>query len=132
MAFQDLLKKQINNLGKELNELLERVLPLNDPGLVSMLVADDEQKILPIADGRLADLVQKTPGELHQLFTGKDSQQMENLELLADLFAAVSKKMPQPGDSHYASKATDLYQYITDQTATFSFSRMAKLADLKK
>ena len=78
MAFQDLLKKQINNLGKELNELLERVLPLNDPDLVSMLVADNDHKVLPIADGRLSDLVEKSPEELRQLFTGKDSGQMES------------------------------------------------------
>ncbi|HET8574220.1 MAG TPA: hypothetical protein VFL76_10150 [Edaphocola sp.] len=132
MAFQDLLKKQINNLGKELNELLERVLPLNDPDLVSMLVTDDEQKVLPVADGRLADLVLKSPEELQQLFTGKDSAQMENLELLADLFAAVSKKMPEPAADHYAWQAAALYQYITDRTATFSFSRMAKIAGLRK
>jgi len=132
MAFQDLLKKQINNLGKELNELLERVLPLNDPDLVSMLVTDNDHKVLPIADGRLSDLVEKSPEELRQLFTGKDSEQMENLELLADLFAAVSKKMTVPSGEAYMRKGAELYQYITDQTATFSFSRMAKMAELKK
>lgn len=132
MAFQDLLKKKVNNLGKELNELLERVLPLNDPDLVSLFVSEADQNLEPKIQGKLSELVKESPENLEKKLSGQDSEQMENLEKLADLFAELAGKNALEESDAYRKKALLLYQYITDKTATFSFPRMAKVAALKK
>lgn len=130
MAFQDLIKKQINQLGKELKALMERALPLNDPDLVSLFVDDASRVLSAEIHGTLAELVQEEPEQLQKLLTGKDSEQMENLEQLADLFALLSNK-GIPEAEQYRGKALAIYQHITDTTATFSFARMTKMAQLQ-
>lgn len=131
MAFQDLLKKQINLLGKELNELLERVLPLNDPDLMSLFVEDTNKILVSQFHSSLEELVKEQPEQLHQLLIGKDSERMENLEKLADLFAALAQKENYPDAALYREESLAIYQYITEQTATFSFVRGAKITALK-
>lgn len=130
MAFQDLLKKQSSNLGKELNQLLERVLPLVDPDLVSDFVNEVDKKLAPQIQGKLTDLVKKSPKELQELFKGKDSVQLENLEKLADVFGALATKQNYEPAETYRDKALIIYQYITEKTATLSFARNAKVAAL--
>lgn len=132
MPFQDLMKKQINNLGKELNELLQRVLPLNDPDLVSLFVTDADTVLSQQIHGKLPELVIEAPEQLHKILSGKDSEQMENLEKLADLFGALAQKESLIDAELYREKSLAIYEYITDETATFSFARGAKIAALKK
>lgn len=131
MPFQDLLKKQINHLGKELEEVLERTPALNDPDLVSMFVKETDKKLTTELHGSLEELAKESPENLRKLLTGKDSDQMENLEKLADIFAALGQKENFPSSNHFNEKALSIYQFITEQTATFSFSRGAKIAALK-
>jgi len=132
MAFQDLLKKQMNGLGTELDELLKRLLPLNDPDLVGLFVVDADKKLVPHIHVTIEELVDMPTEQMRQILTGRDSEQMENLERLGDLFAALSHKKGLTAKGDYARKAVEVYQFITEHTATFSFTRSAKIAALKQ
>lgn len=131
MPFQDLLKKNINNLGKELEEVLQKTPTLNDPSLASMFVEETDNRLKPLLHGELTTLVKESPEDLQKILTGQDSAQMENLEKLADLFAALGQNNNFPEAPVFKEKALAIYQFITEKTATFSFSRGAKIAALK-
>lgn len=131
MGLLSLLRKNINNTGKEVDELLKRVLPLNDPDLVGLFVEKKEIDLSQHLEGSIAELVQKSPQELDALLEGKDSAEMENMEKLGDLFAAIAQKKDWEQREIYREAALNIYNYITEKTATFSFTRSSKISQLQ-
>lgn len=131
MAFHNLLSKKIQNLGKELSEILEQTPTLHDPTLVSLFIKKKNEKTDPHIHRRLDELVNNSPEEIHNLFSGQDNPEMSNFEKLADIFAALSRQENFPDRNIYKEKAILLYEYISIQTATFSFERNGKVEALK-
>lgn len=130
MPVQDLLKKQIDQLGKLLNKILEDLIHPGDSDNPTLPEAVQEV-LLDAGEPGLNQLMALTPEEIVQIWVSKDSKTHENLEKLADIYAALSEKEADRAKKKpYSLKALSLYEYITSKTATFSFERNAKIQRL--
>lgn len=132
MPVQDLLKKQIDQLGKLLNKILEDlILPADN--VSHQIVLDAAGASLHAAEEPgLNQLMNLSPEEIAQIWISRDSKTHENLEKLADIYAALSESVTDAQvKESYSLKALSLYEYITSKTATFSFERNAKIQRLK-
>jgi hypothetical protein len=129
MPVQDLLRKQIDQLGKLLNKILEDLLLPENNTPCSYTAA---QESLRAKEPDLNEFMNWTPDEIARNWISKDTKTHENLEKLADIYAALAaREADMQQRTAYKLKALSLYDYITSETATFSFERNAKMQRLK-
>lgn len=124
MAKEDLLSKQINQMGFFLRKILEKI--TNSDSLEETAETVLEINIgLKETLGFTLEEIEKLPvEEVVSFLLQYECFSVENLELFADILVKVGKV-----DFH--KKALCIYEYVNLKTATFSMDRNFKIQSLK-
>jgi len=133
MPLQDLWKRNRDRLAKFLSDAV-RTLSGPEPPETKHAYWKKINDLAEIHyEWNFDQLLEEAPETIAERIQAGDTPLYENLEQLADLFAVRSGQ--EPGmirNRIYAQKALDIYAFITQKTATFSFERDAKEKSLKK
>lgn len=125
MAKEDLLTKQINQLGFFLRRMLEKITNANahdDSDATDMEINQKLQEEL----GFDLKVIEAIPSaEIISFLLKNEYFSPENLELFADILVKLGKK-------GFDEKALRIYEYINKQTAVFSMERDLKMQRIKK
>ncbi|ESU20744.1 hypothetical protein FCR2A7T_10540 [Flavobacterium cauense R2A-7] len=125
MAKEDLLTKQINQLGFFLRRMLEKITNDNahdDSGATDSVF---NQKLQEELGFDLKTIEAISTDEIIDFLLKNECFSPENLELFADILVKSNK-------NGFAEKALKIYDYINKQTAVFSMERDLKMQNLKK
>ncbi len=128
MEQRDLIKDQIEQLGKVLGKLLADFLKMKSTGNVSQGIEIVDQQLDSTLDLSLEAVLTRPKRELKEHFLNRNTT-AEQLETLSDLLKAVgeSKLEHHPGEArNLLLKAGELLDIADEITATASFIRMDK------
>lgn len=125
MAKEDLLTKQINQLGFFLRRILEKITNENvnyDSDATDMEINQKLQEELGL-DLKVIEAIPSA--EIVSFLLKNEYFSPENLELFADILVKSGKK-------GFDEKALQIYDYVNTKTATYSIDRNMKIQNIKK
>ncbi|SFA74217.1 hypothetical protein SAMN05660845_0324 [Flavobacterium swingsii] len=123
MGKEDYLTRQINQLGFVLKKILEKLTRTKSSDGLSETVSVVNFKLNEQLGFDLEILDTISDDNLIEFLTQKEGFNHENLELFADILIKMDKEK-------YAKKALQIYNYVNQATATFSFERDFKIKEL--
>ncbi|HSD15106.1 MAG TPA: hypothetical protein VLB74_10695, partial [Flavobacterium sp.] len=124
MAKEDLLTKQINQLGFFLRKVFEKLTGSNSDEDISKTVIEINTDLKETLGFDLEEIEKLTSEEVVAFLLQKEYFSVENLELFADILAKINS-------DDYRYKALKIYEYIDSKTATFSMERNQKMKTIK-
>lgn len=125
MAKEDLLTKQINQLGFFLRRMLEKITKSNTLDNSDATDWEINQKLQEELGFDLKVIEAISSAEIIDFLLKNEYFSPENLELFADILAKSNKK-------GFAKKALKIYDYVNTKTATYSMDRNMKIQTIKK
>ena len=134
MQQRDIIKDQIEQLGKVLGKLITLMLGLKGNGDILdniQQVAEEFDTELHIDLNKLIALEQE---EFQKALAEKFQNFEAPLEQLGDLLSEIGQRCGPEGAlrQQYLQKALWTYEYINTISATFSMERMGKMSHIKK
>ena len=123
MGKEDYLTRQINQLGFVLRKILEKLTGTKNGDELAEVVSVVNSKLKEELGFDLAILDTISDENLIEFLLVKESFSIENIELFTDILIEIDK-------DKYAKKALQLYNYVNQITATFSFERDLKIKEL--
>lgn len=124
MAKEDLLTKQINQLGFFLRKVLEKLTGNNSDESLSETVLEINTDLKETLGFNLEEIEKLSSDEVVTFLLQNEYFSVENLELFADILAKINS-------DDYCNKALKIYEYIDSKTATFSMERNLKMKTIK-
>ncbi len=125
MAKEDLLTKQISQLGFFLRRLLEKITKSNTLDNSDAIDLEINQKLQEELGFDLKKIEAIPTDGIIDFLLRNDYFSPENLELFADILVTTNKK-------GFAEKALKIYDYVNTKTATYSMDRNIKIQTIKK
>lgn len=125
MAKEDLLTKQINQLGFFLRRMLEKITNANALDNSEETDLEINQKLQEELGFDLKAIEVIPSAEIIDFLLKNEYFSPENLELFADILV-------KSGNNGFDEKALQIYEYINKQTAVFSMERDLKMQRIKK
>lgn len=122
MAKEDLLTKQINQLGFFLRKILEKM--TTTPGDLDRADLEIEVKLKEELQFDLKQIAAIPPSELIGFLLQNEYFSPENLEIFADILV-------KSNENEFGEKALKIYEYINKQTAVYSMERDLKMQRIK-
>lgn len=133
MERRDLIKDQIEQLGRVLGKILGNFLKMKSAGKVSQGVEIANQQLESELDVSLEQLLSRSKSELKAYLLSK-SMTAEHLETLSDLLREIgeSKIASYPNEARGTlTKSLELLDIADEITETASFIRMDKRAEIE-
>lgn len=124
MAKEDLLSKQINELGFVLRRILEKLVNANSADAIAETVSEVNFRFNETLNSDLKEIEKLPNNEVIPFLLQYESFNTENLELFADILFEINI-------DDFAKKAVMIYEYIDIKTATFSMERNRKIQIIK-
>lgn len=125
MAKEDLLTKQINQLGFFLRRMLEKITNANAHDDSDATDLEINQKLEEELGFDLKTIEAIPTDEIIDFLLRNDYFSPENLELFADILVKSDK-------NGFDEKALQIYDYVNTKTATYSIDRNMKIQNIKK
>ncbi|MEO8236108.1 MAG: hypothetical protein ABI549_11885 [Flavobacterium sp.] len=123
MGKEDHLTRQINQLGFVLSKILEMLVGTKNSDELSERVSEVNSKLKEKLDFNLEILDTISDENIIEFLIQKEGFNHSNIELFADILIKIDKEK-------YAKKALEIYNYVNQITATFSFERDLKIKEL--
>ncbi|MCG8576837.1 MAG: hypothetical protein MI810_18295 [Flavobacteriales bacterium] len=135
MEQRDLIKDQIEQLGKVLAKMLSDFLGLKSEGKLSEGIESTNYRLQTELDIDIHQLLNFTKEELKNFFANRQHTP-EHLETLSDYLkeAGIAElELNEGGKSKmYFQKAIELLEIANENSQTMSFERMTKQAEIEK
>lgn len=127
MIRKDYIEKQIDETGKFLQKLLEKLLGLKEKDIKSAEAASQALKSELNLD---LDKLKGIPEpEFIRFLIEEKRLSITNVDLLAEIMFQLYRNT---NDTDVGRKTLILYNYLKDREKTFSFERYYRMEDLKK
>jgi hypothetical protein len=123
MGKEDYLTKQINQLGFVLRKILEKLTGTKNNNELSEMVSVVNFKLDEKLGFNFEVLDAISDENIIEFLIQKEGFNHSNFELFADILIKIDKV-------RYAKKALQIYNYVNQITATFSFERDLKIKEL--
>ncbi|EKT4545739.1 hypothetical protein ACLH3Q_002324 [Flavobacterium psychrophilum] len=123
MRKEDYLTTQINQLGYVLKRILEKLTGTKSNDQLGVVWVVDNFKLKEKLGFDLAILDTISGENLIPFLITKEGFNDSNIELFADVLVKIDKEK-------YAKKALQIYNYVNQITATFSFERDLKIKEI--
>ncbi|AIG30276.1 hypothetical protein SL053_001644 [Flavobacterium psychrophilum] len=123
MRKEDYLTTQINQLGYVLKRILEKLTGTKSNDQLGVVWVVDNFKLKEKLGFDLAILDTISDENLIPFLITKEGFNDSNIELFADVLVKIDKEK-------YAKKALQIYNYVNQITATFSFERDLKIKEI--
>ncbi|EKT4519876.1 hypothetical protein [Flavobacterium psychrophilum] len=123
MRKEDYLTTQINQLGYVLKRILEKLTGTKSNDQLGVVWVVDNFKLKEKLGFDLAILDTISDENLIPFLITKEGFNYSNIELFADVLVKIDKEK-------YAKKALQIYNYVNQITATFSFERDLKIKEI--
>ncbi|ENA1794594.1 hypothetical protein ABF176_001411 [Flavobacterium psychrophilum] len=123
MRKEDYLTTQINQLGYVLKRILEKLTGTKSIDQLGVVWVVDNFKLKEKLGFDLAILDTISDENLIPFLITKEGFNDSNIELFADVLVKIDKEK-------YAKKALQIYNYVNQITATFSFERDLKIKEI--
>ncbi|EPE9900452.1 conserved hypothetical protein [Flavobacterium psychrophilum] len=123
MRKEDYLTTQINQLGYVLKRILEKLTGTKSNDQLGVVWVVDNFKLKEKLGFDLAILDTISDEKLIPFLITKEGFNYSNIELFADVLVKIDKEK-------YAKKALQIYNYVNQITATFSFERDLKIKEI--
>ena len=123
MGKEDYLTRQISQLEYFLRKMAEKLIGAKNNDELSETVSVVNFKLKEQFNFDLGILDSILDENLIEFLIQKESFNHENFELFADVLIKIDKEK-------YAKKALQIYSYVNQITATFSFERDSKIKEL--
>ena len=134
MGFEDTFKKQIDELGKVLIQLLTGLLGLKAQGKIEDGVNFVKQNFHTESGLGFNDLLSVPPQELADFLSVKHKLTNENIDRLADIFYEMADGL-EPKDTTrsriFFERSLVLHEYLNITDPTYSLERHFKIEDIK-
>lgn len=131
MERRDLIKDEIERLGKVLGKIVADLLNLKAEGNTSEGIEQAREALQKELDFDVAYLVQLDDKEFFDKITSRRNYSLYSIEQLGDIFLELGEGMLAVADREnahlYLQKSLAIYEYITKTSATYSFEREAKV-----
>lgn len=124
MAKEDLLSKQINQLGYFLRKMIEKLSNADFVADSFELVSEINTELNEVLHFNFGDIEKLSDDEIIPFLLQNESFSTENMELFADILIAANSE-------NFSNKALRVYEYINFKTATFSMERNLKIQRIK-
>ncbi|MDY6800865.1 MAG: DUF6483 family protein [Bacteroidota bacterium] len=131
MEKQDYLKRQIDQLGKVLGELLGKITGNGKNPDASETIEEVSQVLLENIYCDIEELLNIPEEGFIDKLTKNHLLNDSNLETLADLLVEVAKYHPS-NKNGLLQRALMMYEYLEKSNMTFSFTRNQKMESVKE
>jgi predicted hydrocarbon binding protein len=132
MPKEDMLIRQINQLGFVLKRMIEMLTGGSDSGIdLSETMTAVEVKVKEELDFDIKTILGIPSENIVEFLLKNQSFNPENLELFAIFLESLANRIDADKTNFY-EKALQVYLYIDKKTATFSFERSTKIGMIKK
>ncbi|ESU22224.1 hypothetical protein FEDK69T_22060 [Flavobacterium enshiense DK69] len=125
MAKEDLLSKQINQLGFFLRKVLEKMTGADSECEMTESVSENSTVFKETLGFDLNDIQKLQLHEVVPFLLQNEYFSVENLELFADILVKTNAE-------DFSKKALKIYEHIDSKTATFSMERNLKIKMIKE
>jgi len=134
MEQRDYLKRQIDQLGKVLGEIITELLGLKSGNASIQGIEDVSQILKDEIDLDLELLLSIEVDELIDFLITDKGFNDENLDKLADVFFMISNDLASDSSlrSSFLKRCLIIYEYLEMTQQTYSLERCFKLANIKK
>jgi len=124
MGKEDLLSKQIYQLGYFLRKIIEKFANTDVAGADFETVSEINIEMEEVLHFNLEQIEALSDAEMIPFLLQNESFSTDNMELLADILIAANFE-------NFSNKALQVYEYINLKTATFSMERNLKIQRIK-
>lgn len=124
MGKEDLLSKQIYQLGYFLRKIIEKFANTDVAGTDFETVSEINIEMEEVLHFNLEQIEALSDAEMIPFLLQNESFSTDNMELLADILIAANFE-------NFSNKALQVYEYINFKTATFSMERNLKIQRIK-
>lgn len=134
MEQRDLIKDQIEQLGKVLSRILSEFLGLKSKGQVTQGIINCNQSLQSELDLDVAEIGNLTKGEL-KIYLKHRKLTSEHLEVLSEYFKEIGKagkKANHPQAQLWLIKAIELLEIADEFSRTLSLDRLNKKTEIEK
>lgn len=131
MEKQDYLKRQIDQLGKVLGELLAKIIGSGKNPDASETLKVVSQVLNENLDWNIDQLLEIPENEFIDTIIGNQLLNKLNIEALADLLVETAKHH-SANKNRLLKRALMMYEYLEKSNKTFSFTRNQKMESVKK
>ncbi|UOK43830.1 MULTISPECIES: hypothetical protein [Flavobacterium] len=125
MAKEDLLSKQINQLGFFLRKMFEKMKGNDSGDIMTETVSENNAELKETLGFDLNDIQKLSLEEVVPFLLQNEYFSVENLELFADILVKTNVE-------DFCKKALRIYEHIDSKTATFSMERNLKMKMIKE
>lgn len=131
MERRDLIKDEIERLGKVLGKIVADLLNLKAEGNTSEGIEQAREAMQEELDFDIPLLVEMPEGAFLSQISEKENLSLQGMEQLGDILFEMGEGSKRTGDEKeallYLAKAFAIYEYITKTSATFSLEREEKV-----
>jgi len=133
MLQRDVVKDQIEQLGKVLAQITSKFMDINSAGFIVEAIEETSNSLEGELDLNLTELLSMDESSLSLLFKNQiwTDNQLDQLAELLILIGSELKESGRDGGETYYSTAINMLYIANDYSETFSLSRMDKIKALK-
>lgn len=132
MPQRDYIMREIEKIGAMLRMIIRRLFEMQDEKEVLDRFEEIATELALESDVQFEELIKLEKDDFASWFSKNKGFNSTNIELLADLFAHLSRIVGDPQAILYKQKAIELYQYVDEKEKTFSMLRAGKISDLNQ
>lgn len=135
MEQKDYLKRQIDEAGRVLGKVIAYITGLDNPENVKEGIEKADQDLNRGLDMGFDELIGASKDQFIDKLVNKEHLHTENFEDLAELLSELGDRYSELNNIENArnlyEKALLIYEYLEEAGSTFSFTRHAKMDELK-
>jgi hypothetical protein len=135
MEQRDYLQKIIDQLGRVLGKILADLAGLVNEGKVSDGIEITNQALKNALDLDINELIELPSYKLLDTLVNKKKLSNENIEVIANILLLIADNLSEENDilkrKNFYEKCLLLFDYISQNTSTYSFDRHIKIEKIK-